>query len=67
MAKTMYKIQIGAYKEKGNAQKMVKKLQKAGISAVIVNEGGHFKVQCGAFTDKGNADKRLAQVKRKVF
>lgn len=67
MAKTMYKIQIGAYKEKGNAQKMVKKLQKAGISAVIVNEGGHFKVQCGAFTDKGNADKRLAQVKTKGF
>ena len=30
MAKTMYKIQIGAYKQKSNAQKVVAKLKKAG-------------------------------------
>ena len=67
MAKTMYKIQIGAYREKGNAQKMASKLKKAGVNAVIVKDGGLYKVQCGAFTDKANADKRLAQVKKKGF
>lgn len=67
MSKTMYKIQIGAYSKKDNAQKMVKRLQKAGIAAVIIKDGGFMKVQCGAFTDKANAEKRLLQVKKKGF
>ena len=36
MAKTMYKIQIGAYKQKSNAQKVVAKLKKAGIPVRII-------------------------------
>lgn len=67
MSKTMYKIQIGAYKQKSNAQKVVNKLKKAGIPATVVPESGLMKVQCGAFTVKENADKRLAQVKKKGF
>ena len=67
MAKTMYKIQIGAYRQKNNAQKMAAKLKKAGIPAAIVTAGGLMKVQCGAFSVKANADKRLAEVKKKGF
>lgn len=67
MAKTMYKIQIGAYRQKSNAQKMVSKLKKAGIPATIITAGGLMKVQCGAFSVKANADKRLAEVKKKGF
>ena len=67
MAKTMYKIQIGAYRQKSNAQKMAAKLKKAGIPATIITAGGLMKVQCGAFSVKANADKRLAEVKKKGF
>jgi len=67
MAKTMYKIQIGAYKQKSNAQKVVAKLKKAGIPAAIITVGSLKKVQCGAFSVKANAEKRLAEVKKKGF
>ena len=67
MGKTMYKVQIGAYRQTSNAAKMVTKLKKAGFPAAIVKEAGLMKVQCGAFTVKANADKRLAEVKRKGF
>lgn len=67
MAKTMYKIQIGAYRQKSNAQKMAAKLKKAGIPATIITAGDLMKVQCGAFSVKSNADKRLAEVKKKGF
>ncbi len=67
MAKTMYKIQIGAYRQKSNAQKMAAKLKKAGIPATIITAGDLMKVQCGAFSVKANADKRLAEVKKKGF
>ena len=67
MAKTMYKIQIGAYRQKANAQKMVNKLKKAGVPATIITAGDLMKVQCGAFSVKANADKRLAEVKKKGF
>jgi len=67
MAKTMYKVQIGAYRQKANATKMVAKLKKAGIPAAVVTESGLMKVQCGAFSVKANADKRLAEVKKKGF
>lgn len=63
----MYKIQIGAYRQKNNAQKMAAKLKKAGIPAAIVTAGGLMKVQCGAFSVKANADRRLAEVKKKGF
>lgn len=35
---TLYKVQVGAYKEKKNAQNVVEKLKKAGFKAVIVKE-----------------------------
>ena len=67
MGKTMYKVQIGAYRQKVNATKMVEKLKKSGIPATIVTVNGLMKVQCGAFSVKANADKRLAEVKKKGF
>lgn len=67
MSKTTYKVQIGAYRQKANAQKMADKLKKAGIPTAIVTVGDLMKVQCGAFTVKANAEKRLAEVKKKGF
>ena len=67
MSKTTYKIQIGAYRKKENAEKMVAKLKKKNIPAAIIEADGLMKVQCGAFTVKANADKRLAEVQKAGF
>ena len=36
----LYKIQVGAFKVKANAEAMMKKLQAAGFSAFITTEAG---------------------------
>ena len=64
MAKTLYKIQVGAFKQKANAEKMAAKVKAKGIPATVVNSDGLLKVQCGAFSVKTNAEKRLAAVKK---
>lgn len=61
--KTLYKVQLGAYREKANARKKAAAVKKLGIPAVIVRTGGLYKVQCGAFSDKANAEKRLKKCK----
>ena len=67
MEKTLYKIQVGAFRQKANAEKMLAKVKKAGIPASIVPDGDAMKVQCGAFSVQANAEKRLALVKKKGF
>lgn len=54
---TMYRVQVGAYTVKKNAENMAKKIKDAGYSAIIVNTEGYYKVQTGAFTIKENAEK----------
>lgn len=67
MAKMIYKIQIGAYREKANAQKMADKLKKAGFPAAIVTVDDLMKIQAGAFSVRANAEKRLEAVKKAGF
>lgn len=62
--KTLYKVQLGAYREKANAKKKAKAVKKLGIPAVIVQTGGLYKVQCGAFSSRENAEKRLKECKK---
>lgn len=66
-SKTMYKVQVGAFQQKANAEKAAAKLKQKKIPAVIVTVGDIMKVQCGAFTVKGNAEKRLAEIKKAGF
>lgn len=58
----LYKVQVGAYKEKANAEKVASKLKKAGFNTAIIKENGYFKVQCGAFANKENADKLVSKL-----
>ena len=64
MAKTLYKVQAGAFRQKANAEKMAAKVKAKGIPATVVNSDGLLKVQCGAFSVKANAEKRLAALKK---
>lgn len=64
MSKTMYKVQVGAFHQLANAERMAGKIKAAGIPAAIVTVGDLMKVQCGAFSVKANAEKRLAAVQK---
>lgn len=64
---TLYKVQIGAYKEKANAESMLKKLKGAGFDAIIVNQSGYMKVQCGAFENHDNAKKLAHDLEKHGF
>lgn len=67
MAKTLYKVQVGAFRQKANAQKMADKLKASKIPATVVTVGDLMKVQCGAFSVEANARKRLEQVRKAGF
>ena len=65
--KTLYKVQVGAYKQKKNAENMSNKLKKRGFPAVCVQVDGLWKIQSGAFSIKSNAEVRLNDLKRYGF
>lgn len=65
--KTMYKVQVGAYKSKTNAEKMADKLKKRGFPTALIQINGLWKVQSGAFTIKNNAELRKTDLKRAGF
>lgn len=65
--KTMYKVQVGAYKAKANAEKIKVKLKKRGFPAAVIQINGLWKVQSGAFAIKNNAELRKTDLKRAGF
>lgn len=60
----LYKVQIGAFSVKANADKLSRELQAKGIKNFVMKEGSLFKVQTGAFGVKANADAYSAQVNK---
>lgn len=63
----LYKIQLGAFGVKKNAENLKIKVLKSGFNVVVVQDGIYFKVQIGAFANKDNANTRLQQVKNAGF
>src|SRR5690606_2013845 len=61
----LYRVQIGAYSVKANADAQAAKAKRAGYSPYIAREGGLYKVQIGAYSVKANADKMASELKRK--
>lgn len=64
---TLYKVQVGAYSQKANAEAMLTKVKKAGFDAVIVVVGKLYKVQVGAYSKKANAEAQLTKIKKAGF
>jgi len=62
--KTLYKVQVGAYKSRQNAETMANKLKKRGFPAICTKVDGLWKVQSGAFSIKNNAELRVEDLKR---
>lgn len=60
---TLYRVQVGAYSKKANADAMLEKIKKAGFDTYMVQVNGLYKVQVGAYAQKANADNMIAKLK----
>lgn len=63
----VYKIQIGAFLLKANANNQLKKVKKKGLNAIVVRDGVYYKVQIGAYAKKENAQNMLKKVNNLGF
>lgn len=64
---TLYRVQLGAYMNKSNAEKQLAIVKAKGIDAFITNVDGLYKVQVGAYGIKSNAEKQLKKMKAMGF
>ena len=66
-AKTLYRVQAGAFARIANANNMLARVKGAGFQACLVKEKGLYKVQAGAFSVAGNAEKLKQKLKAAGF
>jgi N-acetylmuramoyl-L-alanine amidase len=59
----LYKVQVGAFKEKKNADDLGAKLRRDGYTPYVYQENGLYKVQVGAFEKKQNADSLVSKLR----
>lgn len=64
---TLYRVQMGAFKNKSNADALLKKVKAAGFDSFITTVDGLYKVQAGAYKKKGNAEKQAEKLKAAGF
>lgn len=61
----IYRVQVGAYKKKGNANNRVKSVKSAsGFDCFAEKEADGYHVYCGSFTLPENATRRVNELKR---
>jgi N-acetylmuramoyl-L-alanine amidase CwlA len=60
----LYRVQVGAYSKKANAEKQLQKIKAAGFTDayIAIVDNILFRVQVGAYSEKANAEKQLANV-----
>ena len=63
----LYRVQVGAYKNKANADAQLAHVKAAGFDTYMVQVGGLYKVQVGAYREKTNADSMLKKLKSAGF
>ena len=66
-ADVKYKVQVGAFSNRANAEKLLAQVKAKGFAAFIAKENNLYKVQVGAFSNKKNAESMLAKVKAAGF
>ena len=52
---TLYRVQVGLFRQKENAERLNYQLTQQGYSSYILDDGEFYKVQVGAFENFGNA------------
>lgn len=63
----LYRVQIGAYKQKANAEAMAKEARNKGFQTYIFHQDGLYKVQIGAFQERKNAEALADRAKKAGF
>lgn len=63
----LYKVQVGAFSIRENAENLVNQLKADGYNAIIVVSGGLYKVQVGAFRIRENAEALVNELKSKGY
>ena len=65
----IYRVQVGAFSKRANADAQLARVKKAGFSDAYVTLGTDnlFRVQVGAYAQKSNADSMLARIKKAGF
>lgn len=59
----LYRVQVGAFLSKTNAENMLKELEEKGFSGYVKKVGIFYKVQLGAFSVKLNAERLKDKLK----
>ncbi|MCY8360979.1 N-acetylmuramoyl-L-alanine amidase, partial [Bacillus spizizenii] len=57
----LYKVQVGAFKVKANADSLASSAEAKGFDTIVLLKDGLYKVQIGAFSSKDNADALAAR------
>lgn len=60
----LYRVQVGAYRNKDNADRMLNSLLVEGFPAFIIYEDDYYKVQVGAFRQLSNAIKMEQKLRK---
>lgn len=60
---TLYRVQLGAFSNKNNADRLESELKRKGYDTYMVQADGLYKVQVGAFSNKSNADSLANKLK----
>ena len=56
-AKKLYRVQVGAYQKRENAEKKLRQISATGTDCFITElQDGFYRVQCGAYSIKANAE-----------
>lgn len=63
----IYRVQVGAFTVKKNADSMLGKVKAAGFDGYVKYVKPYYKVQVGAYSVKSNADNMLKNLKAKGF
>jgi len=66
----LYRVQVGAYAKKANAENQLARIKAAGFSDAFiaaVDQGTLYRVQIGAYSVKTNAEAQLVKVKAAGF
>ncbi|MBD8068195.1 N-acetylmuramoyl-L-alanine amidase [Bacillus sp. PS06] len=63
----LYKVQIGAFRNKSNADALASEASSKGFESIVLRTDDLYKVQIGAFTSKDNADRLAARAKNEGF
>lgn len=64
---TLYRVQVGAYSKRENADRQLAAVQGKGFDALIKKVGELYKVQTGAYSVKVNAEAQIDRLKAAGF